>query len=789
MKNKVKIEGLDCPNCARSLEKEICKIKSVKNAKIDFLKSLLEYESDQPEESLKDIKKLTKKLEPSAKISTISTKNSFVESETDFETENNSRNNHLAKNTDIKKVYNLKENNHTENTENKTESKAGFKSNTSFLNVGCSTCEINSNNTEKEKIHSNKEKIHSKQTKELKKLREINKNLIFDVVFLVLGIAVAIPIFLVNLPTWAYWTLYVLSALILGYKTYYKAIRLLLRGIINENLLITISVVGASVISEQMEGLMVIALYSIGKIFEGLAVDKSRKSIEKLAKMQPDYAVILDKDGTEHRVSPQDVKVGTIIVVKAGEKIALDGKILSGECSIDMQSLTGESVPMQVKTGDEVMSGSIVLDGVLKIRTTSNFSESTMSKIMDLVENASENKSKTETFISKITRWYTLAIMILAISVWGIVWAITKNFDTALYRGLIFLVISCPCAFAISVPLTYFSGLGNASKHGILIKGSNYLDACSRLKTVAFDKTGTLTTGQFQIEKINSFDRNKDESEILYLCALGEQNSLHPLAKAITQACKKELKKVSNFKEIAGRGVEFKFNMKDYFVGRKSENLSSTEVELFENNVKIGEIILSDTIKDSSKETCATLKQLGIKTILLSGDNEQTVQKVASCVGVQEAYGKMLPQDKYEWIKSHKNQIGYVGDGINDAPSLTIADVGFSMGINGSPASIEASDVVLVDDDPKKIISAIQISKYTRKIVLENIILSAVVKIIFLVLGALGITGMLLAVFADVGVTLIAIFNSLQALKYKPKLKISNNNKKKNNNLNFINKK
>ncbi|MDE6583321.1 MAG: cadmium-translocating P-type ATPase, partial [Clostridia bacterium] len=524
--------------------------------------------------------------------------------------------------------------------------------------------------------------------------------------------------------------MYVVSALLLGYKTYYKAIRLLLRGIINENLLVTISVVGATFVSEHMEGLMVIALYSIGKVFESLAVNKSRKSIEKLAKLQPEYAVVLDKDENEIRMSPKDVEVGAVTIVKAGEKVPLDGVVIDGNCSVDMQSLTGESVPVSKKVGDEILSGSIVLDGVLKIKTTSEYAESTTTKIMNLVENASQNKSKTETFISKITRWYTLAIVVLALVVWGIVWAVTKDFNEAIYRGLIFLVVSCPCAFAISVPLAYFSGLGNASKNGVLIKGSNFLDACSHLSTVAFDKTGTLTTGIFEIEQITSFDKSKDEQTILLLCATGEQYSLHPLAKTICGACEQKLYKATSVKEIAGHGVEFVYKKNKYFVGRKSKNLSSTVVELFENDNKIGQISLHDTIKHTSKDACMQLKDMGVKTVLLSGDNQEIVAKVADEIGVDESYGKLLPQDKYDWIeknKSKKNTIGYVGDGINDAPSLTLSDVGISMGINGSPASIEASDVVLVDDNPEKIISAIKISKYTRKIVIENITLSAII--------------------------------------------------------------
>ncbi len=676
---KVRIEGLDCPNCARTLQNEINKIDGVQEAEIDFVNCSLSFKGKDEEHNLQEIISLTKKIEPDARIIT--------------------------------------------------------------------------NQTPKKKVE---------------------KQLVLDVVAIAIGVAVGILIFLLEMPLWAYWTLYVISALLLGYKTYYKAVRLLFRGIINENLLVTISVIGATFVSEHMEGLMVIALYSIGKVFESLAVNRSRKSIEKLAKLQPEYAVILDENENETKVSPQSVKLGTVTIVKAGEKVPLEGIVVDGNCMIDMQSLTGESVPVSRKVGEEILSGSIVLDGVLKIKTTSEYAESTTTKIMNLVENAAQNKSKTETFISKITRWYTLAIVVLALLVWGVVWAVTKDFNVAIYRGLIFLVVSCPCAFAISVPLAYFSGLGNASKNGVLIKGSNFLDACSHLNTVAFDKTGTLTTGKFEIEQIVSLDKSKKEQELLLLCATGEQYSLHPLAKTICDACKQKPYKATSVKEIAGHGVEFICKKKKYFVGRKSENLSNTVVELFENDVKVGQITLHDTIKHTSKQTCEKLKEMGVKTVLLSGDNQEIVSKVADEIGVEQAFGKLLPQDKYDWIKNNKsktNVIGYVGDGINDAPSLTLADVGISMGINGSPASIEASDVVLVDDNPEKIISAVKISKFTKKIVIENISLSAIIKVAFLALGAFGVTGMLWAVFADVGVTLIAILNSLRALKYKPENK------------------
>ena len=601
-----------------------------------------------------------------------------------------------------------------------------------------------------------------------------SKKALIDTFVLIFGIIVGLFALFAKLPTWTYWTLFVSSAILMGYKTYYKAAVLLLKGTVNENLLVTISVIGATAVGEAFDALMVIALYSVGKILEGLALSKSKKSIEDLTNLKPEFATLVDGD-TEKQVDPASLNIGDIILVKAGERVAIDGIIIEGNATLDTKSLTGESLPQTANTNDEILSGSIVLDGVLKIKATKKYEDSTVSKIMDMIENASEKKSKTETVISKMTKWYTLSVIACSIIVFSIVLLITKNFDTALYRGMIFLVVSCPCAFAISVPLAYFSGIGNASSKGILIKGSNYLDALAKLNMIAFDKTGTLTTGEFEVVKTESLSKTYTEEDILYLASLGEQYSLHPLAKSIVQANKKKLKKVKDVKEVAGVGVSFKNEDKSYFVGRKSENLKGTIVELFENDEKIGQITLQDKIKKTSKNACTLLKKLGIKTVMLSGDNKQVVSKVASEIGIDEAHAKLLPGDKFAYIENQKQNknihLGYVGDGLNDAPSLMLADVGISMGISGSTASIEASDVVLATDNPEKVASAVKISKYTRGIVWQNIILSAIIKLTFLTLGTVGITGMLAAVIADVGVTVVAILNSLRALHYNPKKK------------------
>lgn len=673
---KIKIEGLDCPNCAKALEKHINKIEGVKGASIDFFKGFISFESDNYDKAISDIIALTKTLAPNAKI--ITQKNN--------------------------------------------------KKNTAFI---------------------------------------------VDCVLLLIGVLIGLCVVFVNLQAWAHWTLLVISALLMGYKTYYKAVRLLLKGTINENLLVTISVIGAVAVNEHSEGLMVIALYSIGKILESIAVNKSKKSIEELTNFKPEYAILL-KDGKEIKVAPSEINTSDIIIVRPGERVSVDGIVIEGSANLDKQSLTGESLPVLVRENEEILSGCIVLDGVLKIKASKTYSESTVSTIINLIETASEKKSKTETFISKITKWYTLGVIILSILVFGVVLLATKNIDTAVYRGLIFLVVSCPCAFAISVPLSYFSGLGNASKNGILIKGSNYLDACAKLNLIAFDKTGTLTTGDFEISEIKTLSDYYSIEDILFIASLGERYSLHPLAKSIVNKNKKELEEIQDFKEVSGEGVYFSYKENSYFVGRKNENHSSTMVEVFENDILIGEIYLLDQIKHTSKSTCKLLKGLQIKSVMLSGDNEEVVRRVSEEVGIDKAYSSLLPEEKFNFIEECKKDsnllIGYVGDGLNDAPSLTLADVGFCMGLKGNSASIEASDIVISNDNPEKIPLAIQISKYTRKIVWQNIILSALIKITFLTLGAIGVTGMLSAVIADVGVTLAAILNSLRALTHKPRL-------------------
>lgn len=706
MIKKLKIIGLNCGHCAQKLENEINKLKDVKNAKINFVNSSLEFECDNEKNALKSIIKLTKSIEPEVR---------YVD-----ENKQDSCDNHSS--CKVNKKH-----------KNKDE--------------GCCCCAVN----------------HSKKPKK--------RGIFQDIVFLSLGLIIGILALIFNENIVVHYVLLSVSVLCLGWKVYLKAFRLIVKGIVNENLLLTISVFGAVAIRKDMEAVMVIALYSIGKILESLAVTKSRNAIAKITNFKPQFAVIVI-NGEEIKVSPSEVKVGETIIIRPGENVPIDCEIIQGQTNLNTQSLTGESLPVFAQKGDKIMSGSIVMDGVITAKTTALYKDSMVSKILNLIENNQQKKSKVETTISKITKWYTLGVICASILTFGIVFLVTNSLKTAFYRGLIFLVVSCPCAFAISVPLSYFSGLGNASSKGILIKGTVYLDECAKIKTIAFDKTGTLTTGKFEIEKIDIERKDLKEKDIIKLAAIGEQYSIHPLAKKIAETAGKQVPKAKDVKEVVGEGVYFSYENKQYFVGRKTKNIEKTCVELFENNKLLGRIYLSDNIKNCSEKEIKQLKKMGIKTVLLSGDKTQAVKKIAETIAIDNFKAELLPQEKSKWIEEEKakskNSLAFVGDGLNDAPSLILADVGFCMGLEGNPASIEASDIVLADDNPEKISKAIKISKFTRKIVWQNIGFSALIKLLFLSLGAFGITGMLSAVIADVGVTVLAILNSLRALYFKP---------------------
>ena len=573
----------------------------------------------------------------------------------------------------------------------------------------------------------------------------------------------------------------ILGYVILLYRTAKNAFKMLFASKkINENFLITISCVGAYLVGEHMEGLMVIILYEIGKILEEKSISKSRKSIKDLMDIKPEYANLKTENDIK-QVSPEEVKIGNIILVKEGEKVPLDGIVTKGTADLNTASLTGESKLTQVSENKNVLSGSIVVDGMIEVKVTEEYKNSTVSRILDLVENATDKKAKTETFVNKASSIYTPIVIGLAAVVAIFLPLFTEipytGNNGSIYRALIFLVISCPCSIAISVPLSYFSGIGKSSKEGILIKGSDYIDAIKDIKEIVFDKTGTLTKGEFEITKIDTFE-NYSEQEVLKYAAMGEKYSNHPIAKSIMKANKEEIAEVQDFKEIAGKGLSYQYNEEKVLVGNSvlvdandTNEEGATKIYVKINDKLAGIIYLGDTVKDGVVETIKELKALGIKTNMFTGDNKQIAEKTGKEIGIENIKSEMLPQDKYNAFeeiinkKDEKAKVAFVGDGINDSPVLARADVGISMGGVGSESAIEASDVVIMTDNVSKILYAIKISKKTCGIIRQNLVFAITVKVLILFFSTIGISGMWQAVFADVGVTILTIFNTLRILK------------------------
>ncbi len=558
--------------------------------------------------------------------------------------------------------------------------------------------------------------------------------------------------------------LFFLAYIIAGWDVIFKAAKNITKGhVFDENFLMSAATIGALCIKEYPEAVMVMILYQIGEYFQHKAVEKSRHSISELMDIRPDYANLRGE-----KVSPREVKVGDIITVNTGEKIPLDGIVTEGHASLDTSALTGESVPRTVSTGDSVISGCINLNGVLKIKVTKEFGESTVTKILELVEHASSKKARTEKFITKFAAYYTPAVVILALMIAFIPpLFITGNW---IERALTFLVISCPCALVISIPLSFFAGIGSASKNGILIKGSNYLELLAKPDTVVFDKTGTLTKGVFKVREVHS-----DEPDFLKYAAYAESASSHPIAAAIREAYGQEIPEQNNIEEIAGLGIKAVIDGKEILAGSaklvKTEtiNTDGSVVYVSINGNYCGYIVIADEVKDDSKETIEKLKTLGIKTVMLTGDSKNTADKVQKKLGVDNAFAELLPEDKVnkleKIIKTAGGSVIFVGDGINDAPVLTRADVGIAMGGLGSDAAIEAADAVIMDDSPSKLITSIKIARKTMRIVKQNIVFALGVKALFLILGGIGIMTMWGAVFADVGVALLAVLNSLRTLR------------------------
>ena len=608
----------------------------------------------------------------------------------------------------------------------------------------------------------------------------------------VLLVALMITSKLVQLNKWVEFVLFLVPYLIIGYDILKKAIKGIAKGqVFDENFLMAVATIGAVALGDFAEGAAVMLFYQIGELFQSVAVGKSRRNITSLMDIRPDYANV-EVDGKLEKVDPDDVEIGTYIVVNPGEKVPIDGVVVSGESTLNTSALTGESVPRSVKSGDEIISGCINLTGVLRIKTSKEFGDSTVSKILDLVENSSMKKSKSENFITKFARYYTPAVcggaLVLAVlpPVVRMIMGESAMWGDWITRALTFLVISCPCALVISIPLSFFAGIGCASANGVLVKGSNYLEALSDTQYIVFDKTGTLTKGVFEVTGIypaNGFDENT----IVGLASYAESASNHPISISLKKYFGKEIKRdsVSDIEEIAGHGVSAVVNGHKVYAGNiklmhkeniavDAEHNDGTVVYVSCDGVYAGCIVISDVVKENSKKAISNLKKSGIdKTVMLTGDSKETAKRVAENLGLDEYHAELLPADKVEWVekllgeKSPKKKLAFVGDGINDAPVLSRADIGIAMGALGSDAAIEAADIVLMDDDPSKIALARKISVHTLKIVKENIWFALIVKAVCLVLGALGIANMWIAIFADVGVMVLAVLNAIRALKLK----------------------
>ena len=573
----------------------------------------------------------------------------------------------------------------------------------------------------------------------------------------------------------------VVSAIILLYKTAIKAVKQIRNKVLDENTLIIISVVGALLIGKTMEGIMVITLYEIGKILEAKAVNKTRKSISDLMDIRPEYANLKDGEDVKE-VSPEKVKIGDIIVVKTGEKIPLDGEIIHGTAKINNAALTGESKLIDANVADKVLSGGINTDGLIEVRVEKTYENSTVSQILNLVENATDKKAKTETMVSRLAKIYTPIVFLLAILV-AIFMPLIVNgvtYSQSLYKALTFLVISCPCSIAISVPLSYFSGIGKSSKRGILIKGSDYLDGFKDIGEIIFDKTGTITKGTFSVTQIETFDKEYNENDILHYFGLGESFSNHPIAKSILNKVQEKLDttKVEDYKEVSGKGIQYKIEDKYVKIGNESyveyedtKKQIGTNLYISINEKVVGKIVLSDEIKADAQKAINGLSKLGIKTKMFTGDSKEIALDIAQKVGIDKVEYEMLPQEKYLKLEKELEEnktgkkIAFVGDGINDSPVLARADIGISMGGIGSSSAIEASDVVIMTDELEKILEGIKISKKTNRIIKQNLIFAIGVKILVLALSILGVATMWQAVFADVGTTLITILNTIRILK------------------------
>ncbi|MEK4710407.1 heavy metal translocating P-type ATPase [Bacillus sp. FSL R10-2780] len=779
VKKKLMLEGLDCANCAMKIEKGVGNIEGVTSCSVNFATKTMLLETPQNKENqvVTEAKQLVTKLEPHIKVQ--------EEQKTKL----------------IKEVFVL-EGLDCANCAMKIENKVKEMPTVSEATVDFVSRKLRvevANKRELESTVQNIKNVVQKLEPDVKVVREEEKghdhghdhgdgNVKKMIGRLVVGGILTGIAALAGLPQMITIPLFVLAYLLIGGDIVWRAVRNITRGqVFDENFLMAIATLGAFAIQQYPEAVAVMLFYQVGELFQSIAVNRSRKSITSLMDIRPDYANV--KVGNETKqVSPEDVQIGEYIIVKPGEKVPLDGKVIEGTSMMDTSALTGESVPREVEVGNDVLSGFVNQNGVLTVEVTKEFGESTVSKILDLVQNASSKKAPTENFITKFARYYTPVVVITAAIMAFIPPLILEGatFSDWIYRALVFLVISCPCALVVSIPLGFFGGIGGASKSGILVKGSNYLEALNDVKYIVFDKTGTLTKGVFKVTKMDPSEGTTAE-ELLKYAAFAEVYSNHPIAQSIRKAYGKSIDEnaIEDYSEISGHGTVVKVQGKEIFAGNaklmKKENITFKQPETVGTLVHVavdgkyaGYIVISDEVKEDSKQAIQKLKELGIKkTVMLTGDAKSVGAAVGKELGLDEVHAELLPHQKVEEIekidaaKRGKEKIAFVGDGINDTPVLARADVGIAMGGLGSDAAIEAADIVIMTDEPSKIVTAVKIAKRTRSIVWQNIIFALGVKGLVLLLGAFGIATMWEAVFSDVGVTLLAVLNAMRVLRVK----------------------
>lgn len=788
MKKTLLLKGLGCANCAAKIEMQTKNIIGVNSAAVDFVSKKLTIEIADEKEFNRisdEIVDIVKKIEPDVKV-TDTTKNKN------------------EKNTAILEGLGCA------NCAAKMETAINNLDGVTFASIDFVSKKLTLETKPDTDFHELSEKIEGivkkiepdvkvvfgeKSTKPNTKSNDTDddddeggENRKKEIAKLIIGGAIFAVGMVFSFPNWLELTIFLISYIIVGGDVVLRAIKGILRGqVFSEHFLMSIATIGAFFVGEYPEGVAVMLFYLLGELFEDMAVDHSRKSISALMDIRPDYANL--KVGDElQKVSPEDVNVGDIIIVKPGEKIPLDGKVIDGVSMVDTAALTGESVPRELEPGNDALSGFINKNGVLTIEVTKEFGESTVAKVLDLVQNASSKKAPTEKFITKFAHYYTPVVVFgaLALAVIPPLVIPGATFSDWIYRGLVFLVVSCPCALVLSIPLGFIGGIGGASKRGILVKGGNYLEALNNVEVVVFDKTGTLTKGVFKVTQTNPVNGYTDK-ELVEYAAYAESYSNHPIALSIISAYNAEIDKnrIENYQEIAGHGIKVNVNGKEVLAGNTrlmtSENIEYNDVDTLGTVVHVsidkkyaGSIVISDEVKEDSASAIKELKALGIgKTVMLTGDLKNVADKIGKKLGLDEVYSELLPADKVDKIealeakKSHNGKVIFVGDGINDAPVLARADIGIAMGGLGSDAAIEAADVVIMTDEPSKIASAIKIAKRTRSIVSQNIVFALGVKAIFLVLGAFGIASMWEAVFADMGVAIIAVLNAMRAMNTK----------------------